>query len=157
MKAVADTSVLIALGKLGYLKLVNRLFDDLVIAESVFEEVEDTPVSHQIQELIDGGFAEVESSSKHQLLNILSSSVGKGEAETIALALEVKADLAVLDDFKARKLARKLQIKIVGTLGILKTLMDLKALTEKPQELCLKLKEQGFWIDYQLCKEILKG
>ena len=105
MKAVVNTSVLIALGKLGYLRLIRKLFDKLVIAESVFEEIKDSEVFTQVSELTGTGFAEVAKSSKRELLDMLSSSLGKGEAETIALALELEADVALLDDLRARKTA----------------------------------------------------
>ncbi len=39
LKVTADSSVLLALGKLGYPKLVNELFDKVFVAQSVFEEI----------------------------------------------------------------------------------------------------------------------
>ena len=39
-------------------------------------------------------FAEVAKSSRHELLNLLSSSLGKGEAETIVLSLELETAVA---------------------------------------------------------------
>lgn len=44
--------------------------------------------------------------------------IDKGEASIIALALETKNSLLILDDFKARKLAAKLQLQFTGTLGV---------------------------------------
>ena len=106
MKAVVNTSVLIALGKLGYLRLIRKLFDKLIIAESVFEEIRDSEVFTRIGKLTDTGFAEVAKSSKRELLNMLSSSLGEGEAETIALALELEADVVLLDDLSMHALRR---------------------------------------------------
>jgi predicted nucleic acid-binding protein len=40
IEVVINTSVLLALGKLGYLRLIRKLFDKLVIAESVFRRLE---------------------------------------------------------------------------------------------------------------------
>jgi hypothetical protein len=157
LKAVINTSVLIALGKLSYLKLIRKLFDKLVMAESVFEEIKDSEVFAQVSRLTDAGFAEVAKSSKHELLIMLSSSLGKGEAETIALASELETDVALLDDLRARKTARRLKVKVMGTLAILKALIDMGLVREKPEDLCEKLIEQGFWIDTELCVKVLKG
>lgn len=58
MKAVINTSVLVALGKLGYLRLIGKLFDKLIIAESVFEEIRDSEVFAQVGRLTGTGFAD---------------------------------------------------------------------------------------------------
>ena len=50
---------------------------------------------------------------------ILSASLGQGESEALALALESKADLILLDDRAARRLATALGIPLLGTLGLL--------------------------------------
>lgn len=156
MKATVDTSVLIALGKLGYLRLVKKLFNKLVIAESVFEEAKDSEVFGQVNELINDGFARVVRSTRCELLSMLALNLGKGEAETIALALEMEADVAMLDDLKARRLARRFKVKIVGTLGVIKALTDAELVKENPESLCERLIEQGFWIDRELCVKVLR-
>jgi predicted nucleic acid-binding protein len=50
---------------------------------------------------------------------ILNASLGAGESEAIALALEIRADVIVMDDGAARRLARLLGLQVVGTLGVL--------------------------------------
>lgn len=157
MKAIVDSSVLLAVDKLGYIKLMGELFDKLFVAQSVFEEIKEDEVATHIRELSDTGLAEIARCSNLELLNVLSSSLGKGEAETIVLALELKTDAALLDDFKARKTARRLKIRVMGTLAVLKAFLDLKLVSEKPEDLCQRLIEQGFWIDEELCLKILKG
>lgn len=42
-----------------------------------------------------------------------------GEAEAIVLALEVKADYLIIDEWKGREKAEALGIKIIGVLGLL--------------------------------------
>lgn len=42
-----------------------------------------------------------------------------GEASAITLALETESSLLIIDDNKGRKLARKFDLKITGTLGVL--------------------------------------
>ena len=75
LKATIDSSVIIALGKLGCLKLVCRLFDKLIISESVLEEIRKDPVYREINELTKGELVEVVKSSKQEMLNMLSSSL----------------------------------------------------------------------------------
>lgn len=45
--------------------------------------------------------------------------MGKGEASAIALAVELKDCLLIVDDLKARKMAEKLNIKFTGTIGVI--------------------------------------
>jgi predicted nucleic acid-binding protein len=156
LKATIDSSVIIALGKLGYLKLVCRLFDKLIISESVLEEIRKDPVYREISELTKGELVEVAKCSKQELLNVLSSSLGKGETETIVLAIELEADFALLDDLKARKTGRRLKVKVMGTLALLRVLLDLRLVNEKPEDLCGKLIAQGFWVDAETCLKVLK-
>jgi len=157
LKAAIDSSVLIALGKLGYLKLVGEIFDKLIVAESVLEEIRGDEVCTVVNELTGAGLVEVAKGSNHELLNLLSSSLGKGETETIVVSLELNADVALLDDLRARKTARRLKVKVMGTLAVLKVLLELKLVKEQPVDLCEKLINQGFWVDAESCLKILKG
>ena len=50
---------------------------------------------------------------------VLQTALGRGESEALGLALEIKADLVILDDRLARRLALGLGVPVVGTLGIL--------------------------------------
>jgi predicted nucleic acid-binding protein len=157
LKAAVDSSVLIALGKLGYLKLVGEIFDKLVVAESVLEEIRGDEVCTVVSELTGAGLVEVAKGSNYELLNLLSSSLGKGEAETIVVALGLEADVVLLDDLRARKTARRLKVKVMGTLAVLKVLLDLELVKEQPEDLCEKLISQGFWVDAESCLKMLKG
>jgi predicted nucleic acid-binding protein len=49
----------------------------------------------------------------------LLSDLDRGEAEVLALAQERHADLVVLDERLARRYARRLNLKLTGTLGVL--------------------------------------
>ena len=125
--------------------------------ESVLEEIRGDEVCTVVSELTSAGLVEVAKGSNHELLNLLSSSLGKGETETIVVALELKADVALLDDLRARKAARRLKVKVMGTLAVLKVLLELKLVKEQPVDLCEKLINQGFWVDAESCLKILKG
>jgi len=50
---------------------------------------------------------------------ILQASLGSGESEAIALALEMNAGLILLDDKTARHSAASLGLGVIGTLGLL--------------------------------------
>ena len=50
---------------------------------------------------------------------ILEASLDKGEASAIAFAIEQTDCLLIIDDYKGRKYAERLGIKITGTLGVI--------------------------------------
>jgi predicted nucleic acid-binding protein len=76
--------------------------------------------------------------------------------EAIALAKETDS-IVVLDDLKARKAARLEGIRVIGTLGILKILLDGGLIEEKPDELLSKLNNIGFRIRPELFYEVMGG
>lgn len=45
--------------------------------------------------------------------------LGVGESEAIVLAVELKADFIILDDWRARQAATQLKLPVVGTVAIL--------------------------------------
>ncbi len=109
MKVVVDTSVLIALANIDRLSLMRELFTDILVSRAVSEEYgEPLP-----------GWIRVLDVKNRKLVQALLESIHRGEAETIALAIEVKADIVVLDDKRARNMARRLGLRVIGTVGIL--------------------------------------
>lgn len=155
MKAVVDTSVLIALEGLSYLAMLARLFDTVLVVNSVIDELVGSKIYSAVEEMQRAGSVKREESSNRELLNTLSLELGKGEAETIAVASECDADIVLLDDIRARKRARSLGLRVTGTLGLLRTMIDKDMINLDPVELCDKLIEQGFWIKRELCNEVL--
>ncbi|WP_228021622.1 DUF3368 domain-containing protein [Vasconcelosia minhoensis] len=49
----------------------------------------------------------------------MKTQVGAGESEAIALALEIKNIPVLLDDKKARRIAKQLGLQVTGTVGML--------------------------------------
>ena len=72
--------------------------------------------------------------------------IHRGEAETIALAVEVYDSIVILDDKRARSIARRLGLKVIGTVGVLilakkQGLIDVKAEIRKLLETSFHLSQ----------------
>lgn len=80
--------------------------------------------------------------------------LGKGEAESIALASETGLIL-ILDDLKARKVAETLDLKITGTIGVLLKAENL-ALIRSAYNKAKELKDKGFFVSDKLLKDLSK-
>jgi len=90
------------------------------------------------------------------LKRILQLLLDEGEAEAIVLALEANANLVLLDDREARLQAKRLGLRVTGTLGILLRAKKLRLIENSREELN-KLKETGFHISVSLEEEVLKA
>ena len=57
--------------------------------------------------------------SDMRVVAALRTQLDEGEAQVIALAMELDDVFVILDDKKARRIARQIGLRVIGTLGIL--------------------------------------
>lgn len=150
---VADSTVLIAFSSLGILKILKELYQRIIIPEAVYKELirgEGKPGS----EVGSVNWIEVRTLSSTSV-KYLEFDLDDGEAETIALSEEIKADLVLVDEYWARKIAEYKGLKHTGTLGVLFKAKKMGLIKElKP--LLNKLINRGFWISNELYNDVLK-
>ena len=92
------------------------------------------------------------------LVNALLDPLAMGEAETITLASEERADHIVIDDKLARRRAKSMKLNVIGTLRILRLMYDAKLIDKRETIKALeKLKETGFRISEEIINRVLKG
>lgn len=106
---ISDTSCLIILAKIGELNLLQKLYGTITTTQEIADEF-----GEMLPEWIIINNAQ---DKRHQ--RILELQIDRGESSAIALALEIENNTLILDDFKARKVAEKLGLRITGTIGIL--------------------------------------
>jgi predicted nucleic acid-binding protein len=109
---VADTSPLIALHQLGQISLLQRIFGEIYVPPAVAREL-----SPGMPEL--PAWIVVRPLAQPIASEILRASLGPGESEALSLVLEVKAELVIVDERPARRLALNLGLPVAGTAGIL--------------------------------------
>lgn len=138
---ISDTSCLILLDKIGEMHLLNQLFGKILITEQInFEFKNELP-----------NWFIIKNPENLVYQKILEASLDKGEASAIALAIESKECLVILDDLKGRKYAQKLGLNVTGTLVNAKLCGYLKSI--KP--VLDKLKATNFRISKKLERKIL--
>ena len=154
---VSDSSPLIHLSQIGRLHLLKELFGELLIPQAVYHEVVieggGKPGSKEVRE---ASWIIVMEIRNERLKRLLQFQLDEGEAEAIVLALETKASLVLLDDREARLQAKRLGLKITGTLGILLRAKKL-GLIENMKEEINKLKQTGFRVSKNLEEEVLRA
>jgi predicted nucleic acid-binding protein len=139
---VSDTSCLILLEKINRLDLLYVLFGDVIITEVVAGEFGKNLPS----------FITVENPENLQYQKIIGTSLDIGEASSIALAMEKKDCLLILDDNRARRIAKKLELKFTGTLGIL-ILAKEKGIINSLSNVLEDVKKTNFRISESLTSE----
>jgi len=141
---ITDTSCLIALTNIKTLHLLPELYKHVVITKEVCAEfIEPLPQWIEVKEV---------ANKKYQQL--LENTLDIGEASAIALAIELKNVLLVIDELKGRKEAERLGIKITGTLGILFR-MKQKGLIPALKPYIDKLQETDFRISPPIVHKLL--
>jgi len=83
-----------------------------------------------------------------------SLALDPGEREAICLAMELKADLLLVDDLKARHTAQRLGLVVTGTIGVLESaaerrLIDIRAALDR-------LRQTDFFISDELLDAALR-
>ena len=92
------------------------------------------------------------------LVNALLDPLAMGEAETITLASEERADHIVIDDKLARRRTKSMKLNVIGTLRILRLMYDAKLIDKHELIKALeKLKETGFRISEDITNRVLRG
>jgi len=100
-------------------------------------------------------FIHVEKARNKRLVSLLEEFVDRGEAEAIVLALELNADLLLVDDRDARSFAKKLGLQVMGTLDVV-ALAKYKGLISEAKPVVNELIEKGFWISKKILEEFLR-
>lgn len=156
MIVVSDASPLIALATINRLEILRSLYSTIIIPQAVYEEVAITGSGRPgSTEILNADWIEVKSASNVSKYQTLS--LGDGETEAIALTLELKADLLILDEVKARREAKALGITFVGILGILIEAKS-KQVIDKVKPILESLRDDaGFRISDALFERVLNS
>ncbi|HHY79604.1 MAG TPA: DUF3368 domain-containing protein [Thermoanaerobacter sp.] len=158
MKVVCNTSPLIFLNSISKLDLLEKLYSEIFIPQSVYQEIEEKGYIDDIIKNIDYKLR----IGKYKIYEVknriaVKSMIGKlheGEIEVIISCIELRADFAILDDLLARNKAQSMGINSIGTLGVL--LKGFKeGYVDDVESLLDKLVSQGFWISEKIYGQIL--
>ena len=158
MLIVSDTTPIISLMKVEQLYLLEKMFGYIVIPKAVYDELTvNEKFAKEILKIKEAEFIKVGEVKNDSSVNILRNVTGldAGESEAIVMAGEKEADLLLMDEHKGRQVAKKLGIKITGTIGILLQAFDEGMMSKEDVKKCiLVLKESNIRISDNLCKKV---
>lgn len=158
MIVVADAGPLIALGRIGRLELLLALYGEVVVPGAVWNEI-----------VVAGGeragaaavrdarwIEQVAVDEADELFASLRTTLDAGESAAICLASRQNADLILLDERKGRAIAKRLGLRVKGTLGVLVSARRLGAL-EAVAPAIRALELSGIYIAPTLARAILEA
>jgi predicted nucleic acid-binding protein len=142
---IADASVLIIFDKLNQFDILEKIYHNIYTTAEISLEF-NKPLPSRIK---------VESVKDQKYLKFIRSQVDIGEATAIALAAEKDNPLLILDDLKARKLARRLGMRFTGTLGVINKAKELHII-DRIKPVIDQLRDSDFRISENIIENLLK-
>lgn len=157
MIVVSNTSPLTNLAAIGLFQLLYELYGHIFIADGVWAELNayDQPWPGS-QDVAAAKWIEKRTPQNQQTVIALRRDLDRGEAETIALALELGADLVLLDERDGRFAAQRFGLHVVGVLGILLEAKSKKHVNQIRPYLDALRQQAGFYISAKLYQHMLK-
>jgi predicted nucleic acid-binding protein len=163
VKAVSNAGPLIALGKLGLIPLLTRLYSTVLVPMPVFEEVVTRglelgqPDAYAVQmaiarqEIVVVGIELPESASTSD-----QPVLHAGERAAIELARQEQVDWLLFDDQLARERAVELGLHVRGTLGIIIEAYRKRLLSVEEVEIVFQaiIDRDDIWISDALVRRV---
>jgi predicted nucleic acid-binding protein len=141
---ISDTSCFIAFDRINQIELLHKIFDSVLTTHNVLKEFGKNLPPWVI-------IAEPANQSKQvELEGILD----KGEASAIALALEIKNSLIIIDEKKGRRIAKSLDLEVIGSLKVL-LIAKQKGIIKAIYPLIQELESQNFRFSKVLVEQAL--
>ncbi len=157
--AVSNSSPLIHLSMVGHIGFLRR-FSSVCIPPAVWREVVELggsrPGANEIRDARESGWLRVVEPSDKTLVCLLEQELHAGEAESIALALEIWPDVLLLDETEARRVAGLYGLPVTGIIGLLIQAKRDRQVSSLAEEMDRLREKGGFWIQDALYQRVLE-
>ena len=156
MIVVSDTSPILNLARIGRLELLPSLYEQVVIPPAVFGEL--TASASQDFPAIDtarNSWLLLGTPKDQERVLQLRADLDAGEAEAIVLAVELQANLLLVDERRGRRTAEALGLRITGLLGVLADAKQAGLIEFVKPLLDDLIQKARFWIGPELYREVL--
>jgi len=153
MIVVSDTTPLNYLVLIGQADLLWQLYQRVIIPPAVYAELQRANTPAPVKQWIVNHPPWLEVRSIAVTLDTGQSALDEGECEALALAEEVGADLLLIDDRQGRREAKRRNLRVIGTLGVLAEAAA-EGLIDLPVVIA-RLQETSFYVSPDLLQSLL--
>lgn len=153
MIVVADSGPLHYLILLERADLLRRLYGEVVIPEDVAAELRAAGAPPVVREWMSAPppwLAIVTVAGED--VSSVPDELDAGERAAIALAERMRADLLLIDEAAGRAEARKRNLRVTGTLGVLRTAADARLIDVR--DVLDRLRSTNFYVDEELLTKV---
>ena len=156
MIVVSDTSPLCNLALINHLWLLEAIYQTVIIPTLVADELA-AASNPAIPAILQFDWIQTRSLTDVAITNQLQRERGldAGEANAIALALQLQADDLLIDERLGRREARQLGLSIIGILGILVTAKQRNLIPQVQPVMDALIHQANFRVSLQLYQRVL--
>lgn len=158
MTVVSDTSPITNLAGIRQLDLLHQLYGTITIPKAVYDEMANVgrtvPGALEVQTL---PWIQTRFVTDLNQVAALRAFLNRGEAEAIALALELNPELLLIDEKPGRTVALQYGIKITGILGVLLEAKRIGLIIVVKPLIDQLIQQMEFWMSNQLYKVVLQS
>ncbi len=156
MVVVSDTTTLSNLLIIGHIDLLRTLYGPITIPVAVSDELLNlTTHKSPVDQFLSQSWVTTQQIQHKEYALLLRQQLDAGEAEVIALAIELGIDLLIVDELKGRTVAKSLGLTVIGTLGILVDAKREAQISQVKPLLSRLTTEAGFWVSESLRSRVL--
>lgn len=157
MIIVSDTSPVSNLILIERLDILQKLFAEIIVPPAVDTEIRAlAQFGKDLGEYETAEWLKVVMPTNQQKIQKLQADLDEGEAQAIALALELNCDLLLMDERIGTQIARLEGLQTVGLVGVLIKAKE-QAIIKEVGEILFDLKnDAGFWLNEKLERKILE-
>jgi hypothetical protein len=150
MIVVANAGPLIALAQIGQFELLQKLYGQIRIPVAVQREVVSSGGGRAgTEDVATSDWVSVVLVQDHAVVRLLRERLDAGESEAVALALELQADLLLIDEARGRRVAETQGLNKTGVIGTLVAAKE-SGLVPAVTPLLDGLRARGFHMDERL-------
>lgn len=158
MIVISDTTPLISLMKIESLDILEKMYKEIIVPKAVYDElIINVDYQSEIDIIRKCTFLQTKIVKENLSVSLLQKQLklDLGESEAIVLANSINADLIIIDERKARSIAKDIGLNVTGTLGILVEAKQ-RGLVKELRPLLDKLIKNEIRISKRLYQDILE-
>jgi hypothetical protein len=158
MTVVCNTSPISNLAAIGQLTLLQKVYGNVIIPQTVADEITKVATIYtQATSVFSQSWIGIQTvNNATRVLELRGRKLDAGESEAIALALEINAELLVIDERLGREIAVSEGLNITGLIGVLLEAKNRGLISQVKPMMDALIVQAGFRVSSGLYTEVLR-
>lgn len=153
-KVVSNATPIISLAVIDRLALLKEIFGKIYIPSAVYDEI--ISAKYPGYKELSSDLFEIKKVNNREDLDFFLNDLDLGEAESILLAREIKADVLIIDERSGYKIAQSKGLFVIGTLTVL-LMAKKRGIIIEVKPLLDQMIQKGRWYSSQVYEYFLES